>query len=110
MNNKFRFFAGLFLLCAAAALSAGGRKEKAVVIQITGRVRLVGSDLFSELVITSPDGEWYIAKEEKNKLNDLQNRTVTIEGVETVTEMKFVNGLSAGKRRELKNIKIISIQ
>jgi len=42
-------------------------------------------------------------------LHDLQHRTVTVEGVETVTELYFANGLSAGARRELKNIKIIAV-
>ena len=109
MNKKFLFFAGFFLLCIAA-LYGGGKKEKNNVMQITGIVRLVGSGLFAELVITGSDYEWYIAGDEKNKLNDLQHRTVTVEGVETVIDLKFASGLPAGKRRELKDIKIISIQ
>jgi hypothetical protein len=36
-------------------------------------------------------------------------RTVTVEGEETVTELKFGNGMSAGIRRDLKNIRIISV-
>jgi hypothetical protein len=44
-----------------------------------------------------------------DKLHDLQYRTVTVEGEETVRELKFGNGLSAGIRRDLKNIRIISV-
>jgi hypothetical protein len=109
MNNRVCFFAGLFLLSAAALLPGFGKKEKPVTIQVTGVVRLVGSS-FPELVISSEDGEWYITKEDNKKLNDLQHRTVTVEGAETVIELKFASGLPAGKRRELKNIKIIAIQ
>jgi hypothetical protein len=108
-NKKFFFLTGFFLLCITA-LYGGGKKEKDVVVQITGTVRLVGSSLFPELVITGSDYEWYVAEDEINKLKDLQHRTVTVEGIETVIDLKFASGLPAGKRRELKKIKIISIQ
>jgi len=105
----------LLFLCFAASLSALGAKEKdggktapAVVVQVTGIVRLVGAN-FPELQITNSEMVWYIAKEEKGKLNDLQHRTVTVEGEETVRELRFGNGMSAGIRRELRNIKIISV-
>jgi hypothetical protein len=109
--NKQRCFCGFFLLCITALLPAAGNsdKEKANVVRVTGTVRLVGTALFSELVITGPEMEWHITPDEEKKLYDLQRRTVTVEGVETVTEMQFANGLSAGKRRELKNIKIIAV-
>jgi hypothetical protein len=105
----------LLFLCFAASLSAFGAKDKdggktapAVVVQVTGIVRLVGAN-FPELQITNSETSWYIVKEERDKLNDLQHRTVTVEGEETVTELRFANGKSAGIRRELRNIKIISV-
>jgi len=100
----------LLFLCLAAALPAGGKKEKAPVVRVSGRVRLVGSSPMSELVITGPDKEWYIAREEQEKLFDLQQRTVTVEGEETVVQLKFAGGMPAGERRTLKNIKIIAIE
>jgi len=107
--NRNLFFALLFL-CLAASLSALGAKEKAPVVRVTGVVRLVGTANFPELQIKGSQMSWYIAKEDMKKLHDLQHRTVTVEGEETVTEMKFANGMSAGTRRELRNIKIISIE
>jgi hypothetical protein len=109
--NKRRCFCVLLTLCIAALLPAWGNrdKEKANVVRVTGVVRLVGTGLFSELVITGPEMEWHITRDEEKKLHDLQHRTVTVEGVETVTERRFANGLSAGKRRELQNIKIIAV-
>ena len=106
-----RYLCVLFLLCIATLLSAWGsrEKEKANVVRVTGVVRLVGTGLFPELVITGPEMEWHITPDEEKKLHDLQHRTVTVEGVETVTELFFANGLSAGTHRELKNIKIIEI-
>jgi hypothetical protein len=113
MNRNF--FLTLLFLCLAASLPAFGSKEKdtgkavPVVIRVTGVVRLVGSANFPELLIDNSQMFWYIAKDEMDKLHDLQHRTVTVEGEETVMELKFGNGLSAGTRRDLKNIKIISI-
>ena len=126
-------FALCLALCLAASLHAWGRKEvKSVeaqpaqnvpqtreaqtepeekrVVRVSGRVRLVGHDPFPELVISGEDGEWYIAKEEEYKLKDLQQRTVEIEGEETVIELIFASGISAGQRRTLTNIRIISVK
>ncbi|MCL2175625.1 MAG: hypothetical protein FWB73_06245 [Treponema sp.] len=105
-----KIFVILFLF-ASVLMFAGGNKEKDVEkVQVTGVVRLVGPSLFSEIVISGMEYMWYIVKEEKNKLHDLQHRTVTVEGVESVRELKFANGRSAGIRRELRNIKIINIE
>jgi len=115
MNRNF-FLVPLFL-CLAASLSAFGAKEKdsgrtapaVTVVQVTGVVRLVGTGTFPELIIDNSQMSWYIAKAEMSKLQDMQHRTVTVEGEETVKELKFASGLSAGTRRDLKNIKIISV-
>jgi hypothetical protein len=109
----------LTLLFCALSLHARGNKEKETpvqrdIVQVTGVVRLVGSGLFPELVITGTasgggsETHWYVANEERDKLFNMQHRTVTVQGEETVTEMRFANGLFAGLRRELKNIRIIS--
>jgi hypothetical protein len=107
--NRRRCLCILFLLGITALLSAGGNREKNNVVRVTGVVRLVGTGLFPELVITGAEGEWHITQKEEQKLHDLQHRTVTVEGVEMVTEMRFANGFSAGVRRDLKNIKIIAV-
>ena len=115
MNRNFLLVP--LLLCLAASLYAFGKKEKnsdktapvVTVIRVTGIVRLVGNEPFPELIIDNSQMVWYIAMDEMNKLHDLQHRTVTVEGEETVRELKFAGGLSAGTRRDLKNIKIISV-
>ena len=91
----------------SAVLSAfGGRDKEAPVVQVTGIVRLVGTALFPELVITGNGHVWHVSSDEKDKLMDMQYSTVTVEAVETVTELHFANGQPAGIRRELRNIRI----
>jgi hypothetical protein len=108
------FFLALFFLCVTMLMPALGGKEKNTaknnIVQVSGTVRLVGTSLFPEIVITGSDKEWYVEKEEMFKLNDFQHRVVTVEGEETVIERQFANGLSAGVRRTLRNIRIISIE
>ena len=118
--NKMRFF---FLICLAlfcySGLHALPAKEKDLkadeseekkIVTASGIVRLVGSSAYSELVITGDNEQWYIAAEDREKLHQLQQQRVTVEGEETVRRLKFANGMSAGIRRELRNIKIISTE
>ena len=85
-------------------------EEKGEIVQVTGIVRLVGNSPFTEIVITGQEKEWYIFREEDALLRDLQHQTVIVEGEETVRELRFANGLSAGERRTLRDIKIISVE
>ena len=134
MNSRRACFLALFFICVAAALFGFGKKEKddqkdvvlfaftestnegglaaqePGIVQITGVVRLVGSALFPEIIIAASGAEWYAAEAEAAKLHDLQHRTVTVEGLETVKELEFANGRPAGRRRELRDIKIIAIE
>jgi len=101
----------ILILFIPVLIFAGGNKEKDVeTVKATGVVRLIGPAPFSEIVISGTEYMWYIVKDEMKKLHDLQNRTVTVEAVETLKEMKFANGISAGIRRELRNIKIITVE
>jgi hypothetical protein len=113
MNNRLCFFT-LFFFCVTMLMPALGGKEKDTVksnvVQVSGTVRLVGTSLFPEIVITGSENEWYVEKEEMSKLHDFQHRVVTVEGEETVVELRFASGISAGVRRTLRNIKVISIE
>ena len=108
MNKHIIFL--LLLVFLVAVLPARGNREKESVIRVTGMVRLVGNEPFAELIIQGEDRHWYIAPEEDHHLQELQHRTVTVEGIETVFELRFANGLPAGERRTLRNIRIISIR
>ena len=114
LNNKKYIFFFLILVFFIQFVSALGIREREnepepVVIQVIGVVRLIGSGSLPEIVISGQEFEWFVVREERNKLLHLQHRTVTVEGEETVREITFVSGMSAGFRRELRNIKIITI-
>jgi hypothetical protein len=134
MSNSRFIFLCIFFLCLTAVLPAWGRKEKTktempgsgkntvekieeneaeaaitTLVQVSGIVRLVGSGPITEIVITGPDKEWYVSREDDRLLRELQHRTVTVEGYESVFELRFANGFYAGQRRELKDIKIIAV-
>ena len=103
----------LLFFCITVLNARGGNERNKIpanTVRITGMVRLIGTGLFPQLVVTTDDGEWYISKDDMQALHALQHNTVTIEGEETVTELKFANGISAGTRRELANVKIIKIE
>ncbi|MCL2025595.1 MAG: hypothetical protein FWG92_02185 [Leptospirales bacterium] len=104
----------LFIVIASAAVlpavAMTADKEKGVLVQVTGRVRLVGSDTQPDIIISWEDKQWYIASEDAYKLKNMQQRIVTIEGKETIKEMKFASGRSAGKRNILSDIRIIAVK
>jgi hypothetical protein len=108
MNSRRICFCVLFFICGIV-LFAGGDQENTEIIKVTGVVRLIGTGNFPQIVITTADKEWYLAKEDADKLINLQHRKVTVEGERNERELKFANGRSAGIRYELRNIKIISI-
>jgi hypothetical protein len=91
-----------------AALSAA--PEQNILVRITGRIRLVGNEPFTELVITTEERDYFIEKNEEYKLKELQQQTVTIEGIQTVISLQWASGLPAGNRYSLKDIRILRIE
>ena len=128
VNKPFVFVFLALFLCPFLALSAFGRRDNNItvqegqidvaqniapqgtLVQVSGRVRLVGSSPLPDLVISGPDREWYINRDEMGKLMDLQQMNVTVEGLETVMELTFASGIPAGERRILRNISIIAVE
>ena len=100
----------LLFYCLLAGLSAWGGREEKPLMEVTGVVRLVGNEPFTEMVISGPEGEWFIEKDDEYKLKDLQYQIITVEAEETVINLTFANGMPAGERRSLKNLRIITVQ
>jgi hypothetical protein len=120
MNRQhFLILAIIFIFCASPLhalpskendLKNKKNEDEKIIVVASGVVRLVGSGAFSEIVIRGENVQWYIAGEDREKLHNLQHRFVTVEGEETVKELRFAGGQSAGKRRELGNITLISVE
>jgi hypothetical protein len=89
------------------ALGSREGGEKPETVRVSGVVRLVGSGPVAELLISGEDQEWQIDRKDRDRLWNLQQQTVTVEGEEWTEELIFADGLSAGERRHLRNIKII---
>jgi hypothetical protein len=99
------------MLCAALLPAAGAKEggEKPETARVTGVVRLVGSSPMAELLISNEDREWHIAgRQDQDKLRNLQQQTVSVEGEEWTEELTFADGRPAGERRYLRNITIIN--
>jgi hypothetical protein len=109
MNKRFLFLTAIFLLLMPTLLFARGGREKAKTVQVTGILRQVGHEPFFEMVISNSENEWYIPREEMDKLVNIHG-TVTVEGEETVMKIKSANGLITVMRRELRNIRIIDMR
>ena len=116
MKNVFRIALLPLLFSLAVFLQADGEEmDKSgagqyPIVQVTGLVRLVGNEPFTELVISTEDNGWFIESSERYKLNNLQHRTVTVTGIENVIELTFASGVPAGERRTLRNIEIIKVK
>jgi hypothetical protein len=100
----------LFLLTSVILFAFGSKEKDIPVVQVTGIVRLAGPTLFPELIITGSDYVWHIAADEIHKLIEMQHSLVILEAEETLIELRFANGMPAGTRRELRNVRIIYIQ
>jgi hypothetical protein len=97
------------LLCAAMAAALGAKEgnEKPEICRVSGVVRLVRSGPGTELLISNESQDWHIDPSDREKLWNLQQQIVTVEGEERSEELTFADGRPAGERRHLRNLKII---
>jgi hypothetical protein len=117
-------FACLAALCfVPAALFPFGRQEAlsgesgdlyetvrtGQTVELSGRIRLVGSEPFPELVLSDAgDHDWYIAGESRNLVSGYEQRTVTVRGKVELKEMVLANGRSLGYRRVLSELVVLT--
>jgi hypothetical protein len=100
------------MVCIGFNVYALGNREKdgskPQSVEVSGKVRMVGSSPMTSLVITCDTREWYIDTEEQEKFINLQQQVVTVKASEYYRDMFFANGRPAGRYYYLKNIVIIS--
>jgi hypothetical protein len=105
----------LCLLIAALPLNAMGgvaeadskeyMKDNGKRVTISGTARLVGNMPFTEFVISSEDGDWFVDKDDEDKFEDGQ--TVTVMGTAHYSDIVLANGKKTGVKRTLSDVMII---
>jgi hypothetical protein len=105
---------GLLLSTALAALNPGGGADEPVspaekppeleTVRIDGRVRLVGSGVQPEVVISTGSGEWYIARDEQNQFLKFQQMRVQVEGKADSWKLILADGTYLETRNILRDI------
>jgi hypothetical protein len=75
------------------------------MVEVTGRVRLVGNVPFVELVITDAnEQDWYIDTDSRPVLVTYEQRIVTVRGTLELLDLVLANGRRVGTRRILHNV------
>jgi hypothetical protein len=78
------------------------------LVELSGRVRLVGSEPFPDLVLTGKDDQdWYLEGSSRQVLRFYEQRTVKVRGRVELREMILANGRSMGFRRFLCDVEIL---
>jgi hypothetical protein len=100
----------LTLLLAGTGIMSMGSEEPDYpegTITVTGRVRLVGTALFSSLVLTDErNRDWYVEGPDREKLARLEQQQVTVTGTAEYQDIILAGGGKAGIRRFLRDIKV----
>ena len=99
----------VLLYAAPIALEGMESSGQPREVEVTGRVRLVGTSRMPSLVITTEGREWYIDHDGWEKLFDLQQQVVTVRAWENYRDMFFANGHPAGRRYILSNITVVRV-
>ena len=95
-------------------LTGAGLYENALegdLVELSGRVRLVGNEPFPELVLTGEDGHsWFIAPEDRAVLSAYEQRIVTIRGRVKLQVLILANGQRLETRRILSGVTLVGMK
>jgi hypothetical protein len=105
-----------FLIAAAAiGFAFGGAEpdnERGVPlgepVEITGRVRRVGAEPFSSLVITDDEAQdWHVLSEWESVVAGFEQREVTVRAIVSRRKMELADGTELAPRWELSEVELI---
>jgi hypothetical protein len=121
----FLFLSGLILGLPGALFSLGGGEAEdrppaadgrdheaealeGQAVEVSGRVRLVGSASFPELVLTDRQNrDWYIDEASQKILEPHEQGMVTVRGTLVVQKMILADGRVLGTRRILTGVSLV---
>ena len=79
------------------------------IAQVSGKVRRVGNDPLTVLIITdSADRDWYLDEAGTSLLQSYEQRAIMVKGTVELKEMVLANGKKLGTRRILTDVTIIN--
>jgi hypothetical protein len=112
-TRPFLWLAAFLLACVAGgvlvARGLGDReKEPAPEIRtIQGRIRLVGNEPFTELVLTEEEGnDWFIEGPARDSLMHRQHEVLVLRGEAEYRDIILADGRRAGVRHILRNVTV----
>jgi hypothetical protein len=77
-------------------------------VTVTGRVRLVGTAMFNDIVISDGEGrDWHVEGEDRGKLAMMEQQQVTVKGNAETQDIILADGKKAGVRFILRNITLL---
>ncbi|MDR2096579.1 MAG: hypothetical protein LBP76_13845 [Treponema sp.] len=79
------------------------------LVEVTGIIRVVGNEPFSEIVITEEGQQtWYLEEESRALLGRYRQRKIAVRGTVELQEITLANGRYLETRRILKDVSLIS--
>lgn len=77
-------------------------------VEVSGRIRLVGSDPFPDLVLTDDQGkDWYIDDASKAVVKGLEQQRVRVSAVVSLKTLKLANGTALPERKILSSVSVL---
>ena len=118
-NYQKIILAALFALCFLIPAFSRGRAEKVkeadwenvkngATVRVSGRIRRVGNEPMTSLVITDADDkDWYLDEEGEKLLRMGEQRTVHVKAVVELKEMVLANGKRLNAKRILTGVAVL---
>jgi hypothetical protein len=124
LASKFAVTAALLFFCSCFYAPAWGKQEEKParepaensnaaasfpegIIQVRGKVRLVGSMPLSSLVISDSAGQdWYVEGAGRNRIAGYEQQSITVEGRAEYRDIILANGEKIGVQRFLRDITV----
>jgi hypothetical protein len=99
---------GVIVALLLSPFCAWARGQADDVVEVTGRVRLVGNVPFAELVITDAnEQDWYIDTDSRSVVAAYEQRVVIVQGSLELVDMVLANGRRIGTRHILRDVRLI---
>ncbi len=85
------------------------RAKTGARVELSGIVRVVGNEPFTETVITDSDGhDWFVDSSSAGLLKGMEHKPVTVTGTVERKPMILANGKKLGDRRVLRDLTVLN--